>query len=380
MSEPTILQDVRARITVLEGQLPLITQAAEAAAQRIIENPEWVVRYPFSVQPSFTDEFVARAGGLLNWGTDDAGAPMSTDVILYGVRSWEEEGGEAVARIADYRAHGWLVILPASRAGMPDDLPSGVLPLDNGAATGLASENAANFICNLVLGWMWHVELVAALTRLDMRPHVYQSVFVPGANEFNKGLTPKDALLPCATAVPAGQLAAAYLGRICWLLDDMARPEIQEPIGKAAEIIAAELQQGGRVVTACLAHCLPGEMARAKNPFLALGVPKQADVLAGTEYGDLLVFFGYVGINNEYYQHGTWFREAGVRVISSFIDDPLNRENREPEALAHIPASWTFGDAEVEIPFPPGRMAPMSVVNQLLLFHTLDDAVAEKLT
>jgi hypothetical protein len=370
--EPATIQAMRARLDVMEGQIPAITASAEEAA-RAAANPAWKVRFPSSCQPAFTDEFAARAGGLANWGTDKPGDLPSPDPILYAARSWDEDAAEAAKVLPVYREHGWQTVLIGSVAELPARLPHDVL-LDNGAETGGAAESRVNFIANVALGWMWVVEFAAALTRRGVHPHVMQSMFVPGAEEFNKSLVPKDALLPCDTAAPAGEPAGVYLRRIAWLLDDVARAEIQDPLAEAAALMRKHRRNGGRVVTACLAHAVPGEMGRAvKHPYLNLGVPREADVRENTQPGDLVVYFGYIGIDNAYYAHGAWFRAAEVKLITSFIDNPFNPDDRAPDALVHIPQSWAFGDAEVAIPFPPGKMAPMSVINQLLLFRMLDD-------
>jgi len=374
-TEPKVLRAMRARMGGLASQLPAITASAEAAAGRAAAVPGWKVRFPSPRQPAFTDEFVARAGGLANWGSGKPDDSPTADTMIYAARSWEEDAAEAATAMPEYRQQGWHTVLIGSRAGLPAELPRELF-LDNGAESGGAEESPVNFIANVALGWMWIVEFVAALTRLGVRPHVMQSMFVPGAEEFNKTLEPKDALLPCATAVPPGELANAYLRCVAWLLDDVARSEIQTRIAEAARLIRTRLREGGRVITACLAHAVPGEMGHAvKNPYLNLGVPREADVVEKTQPGDLLVYFGYIGIDNDYYAHGCWFRAAGVRLITSFIDNPMNPDDRVPDALVHIPQSWAFGDAEVPIPFPPGKMAPLSVINQLLLFRLLDDEV-----
>lgn len=374
---PTILQAMRARMSVLEAQIPTVTASAEEAA-RATANPAWKVRFPASCQPAFSDEFIARSGGLANWDKDKPGDLPSPDAILYAARSWEEDTAQAKSVLPNYYEYGWQTVLIGSRAGMPAKLPHDVF-LDNGAETGGAGESPLNFIANIILGWMWVVEFAAALTRQGVHPHVLQSIFVPGAVEFNKSLTPTEALPPCEVAVLAGELAGAYLRRIAWLLDDVTRPEVQLPIAAAARLIRAQLRKRGRVLTACLAHALPGEMGHAvKGPYLNLGVPREADIKEKVRPGDLVLFIGYVGTDSQYYAHGAWLRAAGVQTITSHIDDPFNPDNRLPDALAHIPQSWAFGDAEVEIPFPPGKMAPMSVINQLLIFRMIDDAVNRK--
>jgi hypothetical protein len=262
---------------------------------------------------------------------------------------------------------------------MPAGLPHDFF-FDNGAAAGGAEESTVSFIANVALGWMWHVEFVAALTRLGVRPNMLMSVFLPGADEFNATLTPKDALHPCATRMPAGEPAAAYLDRVDRLLYDVAAAKVQGSLERAADAGAEHLRVGGRIVTAAFAHAVPGEMRHAvRIPTLPLGVPtREDDVRAKTQPGDLLLFFGYIGLNSRYYSHGTWFRNAGLRLVTSFVSDP-NPDNNAPDALVHIPQSWEIGDAEVPLPFPPGKMAPVSVINQLLLFRMLDEMISRKL-
>lgn len=378
VAEPLILRAVRERMVTLSNQLPVITASAEAAAARAVANPEWVLRFPGPCQPAFTDEFVARAGGLLNWGAGAPEAPAPHDSIIYAVRSWEEDGEEAQQVLAEYRRQGWLTVLIASRAGMPEDLPFDYL-LENGAPCGSAEYSATNVITNIILGWMWCCEFVGALTRLGVHPHVYQSIFLEGAEEFNASLTPKNGLPPCDTPQPAGALAQAYFDRMHWLLDAVSSPRIQQQIGMAADITAGHLLTGGRVLIGCFAHAVPGEMEHlVQSPFVSLGVPREEDVKTKAHQGDLILFFGYIGLSSKYYNHGKWFRDAGLRMITSFVTDP-HPGNDAPDALAHIDPSWEIGDAEVDIPFPPGKMAPMSVVNQLLLFRMLDEAVAQRL-
>jgi hypothetical protein len=363
-------------MAMLSHQLPVITASAEAAAAHAVAHPNWVLRFPGPYQPAFTDEFVARSGGLRNWGTSQPEEAASGDMVLYAVRSWEEDGEEAQQVLADYRRQGWLTVLIASRAGMPANLPFDYL-VENGAYCGSAEYSPANVIANIILGWMWCCEFTGALTRHGVHPHVYQSVFLPGADEFNATLTPKHGLPPCAAPQASGALGQAYFDRIQWLLAAVAGPRIQQQIGMAADIIAGHLLAGGRVLAACFAHAVPGEMEhQVQSPFLSLGVPtKEEEVKQKARTGDLLIFFGYIGLSSKYYDHGKWFRDAGLRLITSFVRDP-HPGNGAPDALAHIDPSWQIGDAKVEIPFPPGKMAPMSVVNQLLLFRTLENSGA----
>lgn len=367
---PRFLEAVRTRCAALPAQLPALIAAAEAAAARALAHPGGRVRFPQTAHSVFSDEFIARAGGLANWGAETADG---LDPLLYPVLSWAADGAAALPKLMAYQAQGGLPILFAPAASSPD-LPSGFHLLDNGVPAD--DDDRVTFIVNLALGWLWHAEYAAALTRLGVHPRVLRSIFLPGAADFNATLRPDEPLPSCDTPIPAGEGAGHYLARLARLLDDIASETVQGPLQAAAEAIRAHVCAGGRVFSGNFAHVLPGEMSRAvRGPFIPLGIPREADLREQTRPGDLLLFIGYIGLSNPYYDHGAWFRAAGLRLITSFVtdDDPANAA---PEALAHIPQSWVRGDAEVPVPFPPGAMCPVSVINQLLLFRLLDDLVA----
>jgi hypothetical protein len=380
--EPAVLAACRARLAGLQGQIPAVTRAAEAAAEQQLAQPEMVIRYAYAwpSQQAFSDEFIARSGALANWQTwPKAQAAATPDLFFYAVRSWEEDGAESRTRLAEAKERGYTVILLGSKQGMPDDLPHDFF-LDNGARGGNADETAVNTIANITLGWMWQCEFAAALSRKGQRPGILISVLLPGAREHNANIKPKTLLYPCETAAPAGTLAQAYLGRLAWLFDDLAGERVQGQLANAVELIVAHLREGRRVVTGCMLHAVPMELGHAvKSPFFSMGSPREKEIKEKMTPDDLVVFFGYVGISNPSYDHGAWLKDAGRRVIASFVPDDANPANNADFAVARIDQSWKVGDAEVAIPFPPGKMAPMSVVNQLLLFRMLDEAVVEKM-
>jgi len=76
----------------------------------------------------------------------------------------------------------------------------------------------------------------------------------------------------------------------------------------------------------------------------------------------------------------TPLRATKARFITSFIKDEKDADNNAPEAAAHIAQHWTVPDAEVEVPFPPGRIAPVSGLNQGLLYRMLERSVQRRLS
>ena len=75
--------------------------------------------------------------------------------------------------------------------------------------------------------------------------------------------------------------------------------------------------------------------------------------------GGTIVWIGYIGESTKYDDFGGWMRDLKLDKVTCFVTDPTNPKNNAPDALAHIEQHWKVGDAEVEIPFPPGKMAPV---------------------
>jgi len=90
------------------------------------------------------------------------------------------------------------------------------------------------------------------------------------------------------------------------------------------------------------------------------------------------VWFSFKGLSTPFEDYGKYIRQSGADIITCFVPDE-NPANNAPEALVRIEQSWSKWDAEVEVPCPPGRMAPVSGLNQGLLYRMLDAAAAERL-
>ena len=64
--------------------------------------------------------------------------------------------------------------------------------------------------------------------------------------------------------------------------------------------------------------------------------------------------------------------------MTSYVTD-ANANNNAAEALAHIEQHRPVPDAEVPVAFPPGRLAPVSGLEQGLLYRLLESAVEKNL-
>ncbi|MAE60128.1 MAG: hypothetical protein CMJ49_02100 [Planctomycetaceae bacterium] len=109
-----------------------------------------------------------------------------------------------------------------------------------------------------------------------------------------------------------------------------------------------------------------------------------------TRPGDLFFWLAFNGVSIWWYpddgpsqlfiDYDTPLRASKLDVITCFAHDPLHPKNNGDYALAHIEQNWNYGDSTVPVPFPPGRIAPISGLYQSLLYRMLDDKVDAQLT
>jgi len=379
---PAVLRAFEARLPAIWRQVPLVTKAAAAAADRLIAHPRALLNVPYAEQPTFAEEILNRAGGLA-LPLPPCERPREVtehDILLFSVRSWERDGARAGALLSESRNKGWLSVLFASKAGMPKEIEVDFV-IDNGASSGAAAEAPLNSIVNILNAWLWQCEYVAALSRRGKCPGVLMSVLLPEAQRHNSALQTREGrhwMSDCATSIEPGKLARLYLQRVDRLRSDLGGDPIQAQVKQAARVIRRRLAAGGKVCVASCSHFLMGEVfLDNKSAWQPLHVVWSAKTAFATnlEKGDLLVWFGYVGMSTPFEDYGGAIRRTGAEFVTSFVPDP-NPANNAPDALCHIAQSWEIGDAEVPIPFPPGRMAPVSGVNQGLLYRILDEEVA----
>ena len=378
---PGILDQYDERLQAIS--IPPITQVAEAIVTYQMSHPEMKIRYgwPLESQKAFSDEFIARSGSLINWDYyHPAPGEVTNDVMICAVRSWEEDAAVVAAELDLYRQHGYKIVLIASNAGMPPGLPYDYL-IDNGAATGSAEETRVNMLVNVTIGWLWQCEYVAACTRmLGAHPGIYMSAELPGGNEFDAELRENPTrMYPTDAVIPTGELAGVFKGRLDWLVGQLRTGPIQGQIDNAADIIANRMMLGQRVGLTAWTHCIPFEMYHAmQSPFSAFDCWNYTTAFkANMQPGDLVVFFGYSGMKYPPNVDGL-IHEAELDLIPSYrpvIEDPsLNAS----DPLVELNQHWLLGDAEVPLPFAPDKMAPMSVIDGLLIMRMLDEAVKQR--
>jgi len=375
-----VMPGFQARVKFSKGRLQPIVAAAETAAARIIEHPRALIEVPYGSQLPFGEEMNSRAGGLVAV-VDSAGHTDPNDIALINVRAWDVDGPKMLPVMAECRKKGCLVILFASKKGKPADAPLDFL-IDNGGGPG-KEDSAMNGIANMMNAWLWACEYTAALTRHGKYPGVLMSIFLPGAAEFDKKLQSEEGrtfLGDWDKPIPAGKLAGAYLKRVDKLVADMKSAQTRQQIAAAAALIAARLRVGKKVGVSTLSHYMIGDIfLDYQTKWTPFNSPGQANTAfaENLQPGDLLLWIGYVGMNSPYEDYGKFIRESKTDFIAVYVPD-ADPKNNAPDAAAVVEMHWVVGDAEVPLPFPPGKMAPVSGIDQALIYRLIDEAVGKK--
>ena len=368
------------RVGQLDATKAILADAGEAAAKRIWENPGAVIHLPSLDCEGFREEMIGRAGGLRYV---DSHRRTARDVVLFAVRDWERQAFRVPDILEDYRSEGALVVLFASKAGMPENVHPDFL-IDNGAPDGSAKHASVNLLVNATLGWMWCCEYAAAFTReYQVFPGITKSIGANDAWALSTANTMPDGgprFFRCKEKIPREQPATAYLNRVRKLLSDVQEVPYQRALDKTATIIADRLEKGGRVGMAGLGHLILEETKHdLKSPMLGFrAVSMLPDSFSrALAPGDIIVWITYSGMDSLWDDYGKCIHDAQLEIISSYAQPYF--PNPPDGHLAHIPAPWTLPDAEVAIPVAPYCMAPISAINRVLVARALDEAVAAKL-
>lgn len=385
------------RVAVARQGLPHVIEATEAAAARKLQQPDTLINVPYGRQPSFAEEVLNRSGGLAGALPSIERRHLLTDhdIVLFSIRSWEKDGEDGAEFLKQCREKGWFTILFASAAGKPEDLEVDYL-IDNGAPDGGEDEATVNVAANALNGWLWVCEYTSAMSRSGKRPGFLQSITTPGSSAHNaiyQDRATRHHIYDCETAIPPGDLARIYLGRVDRLLRDLHSRKTQKQLDRAADLIAERLRSEKEVFVSTNTHLMLSEIYRDnRSPWKPIRTLRRmsAALEKHVEPEDLFFWLGFNGVSIWWYPPGktesalfidydTPLRESGVDLITCFATDPLHSRNNGRGSLAHVEQDWSYGDAEVPVPFPPGRIAPISGLYQCLLYRMLDGRVAAKL-
>jgi hypothetical protein len=259
---------LRAGVARARKQMPAISKSADAVAERICAGG---TLYVASSDPDFSDELLARAGGLMDLraiGQAHQGHILSGDVVLYGSRAGLSADDDL--KIDRLRKDGAYVIAFASRALSASPYFKPDMLLDSGDAEGmpLGQTNLicpTDSVCNVINAWAWTGEFVAACTRHGKMPICYQSYHLPGGYEraakyrsvvmFHNDMTIKP--------VKAGMLGTDYLDAVDQALKQLATSELSSLRHAADWVRDTDPRQS---IAMFMAHLYPEHFSDPRTP------------------------------------------------------------------------------------------------------------------
>lgn len=373
-----ILERYAARLPALQVQLPAIIECAESVARWRVATSNSFVAVTHREQVGFANEFMSRAGGLSEIAGSKNKGEIAEYVLLSCIRSWPADKDRMLPALNRFRAQKHKIILFAPRLTAPTNFPVDVL-LDNGDKSKMGDEAALNAIVNITAGWLWNLEYTAALTRLGRHPGVLKSISYEDGKDFNAAIkTNRTALWNFDKPIPAGELSRLYFARLDRMMVDLKSEPIQKQMNDAVDLAVSRIKDGKPVRAATCTHFLKDEIGRDLQSPIKSFRPYGKGFESNVRPGDLLLWMAYIGMDTANVEHSAGIARCGADLIACYVPDK-NPARNATNALALINQPWEFGDAEIAIPFPPGRMAPVSGIIQALQYRHLDESIARRL-
>ena len=361
----TMLKAARGALALMRSQPKDREAAAEAAAARFVAGGKLLVSGSI---PLFAVEWTNRSGGLMAAAAlKDPSALSAADILIYGCLIGSEEADDAA--LASAREKGALVIAFGTKE-QAARLRSAVdffLSADVASATPLLIQTAA--CLDLAELWAFTGDFVAACTRADKMPTMWQSIKVPGSTERNRLYRPlrfhED--LHIAPVKPE-VLGTQYLDGLIGSLDGLIAET--KPIRAAARLIRNASKAGHSVVHANLGHFEPARLLPAGFPIRVIALPAR---LPETELpkvaapGDVLFAIWYHEMPRALLDAS---RSKGMRTIVVAGRNPFAPLDTKL-ADVYIDPKWVVGDALVEVPGYDIKIIPPSAVLNGLIFYAV---------
>lgn len=372
-----------------EKNLPEITRVAEIAADRYIAGG--IFTWPWNGQ-SLQQEMTGRAGGLLHFGPDRdwKGRTPEQNANNIILTSWDRDPAPAeLDQLKKLKETGGYLIGfgPRSLPALADYVPLFDVWFDTGLGAddrvvtlpGGAKAGHGNVLANMLNGWTFEAEFIAALTRKGKMPPMYQSYMVPEARDwaakykdtqFHDDLTVKP--------IAAGELGRAFLQQI---RDNVSRFDHKQSanVNKAVSMIVDESKAGRKTVIAAMGHSPYTYLGKGEETAWALsfgvegGTPNPAgNYEKNTADGALVLRIGYTG-----YRPGEadLFKFKKQRVILVSTQNPDADSQIPADLPLYLDMEWAYGDACTPIEGYPIKVFPPSGIMQNLVFEAINTEV-----
>jgi len=384
------LDGLAAEVKAATRDLPRLAKLAEQAARGLLDGGEL---YAPPVTPWWTAELSGRAGGPMRV-LRDASAGGENDVavfplphpalatlrtatalqdVLRGRANLYVLGSDAM--VGDYQTPDGKLIGATRRLaclGGPN-VGAGLLKRDN-----LPPLAPYRPVIEMVRGWVFVGEVVAACTRRGKMPTIWQSIVLTGSRARNAsckiasgsraGQFPFFHTDRRVSPIPSGRAGRQYLDAIARYLRGLrSQPE---QLKRAGQWMAEARRAGHRVVA----------MAQGHSPALIVGPRNETrlpiDMYAGdyvkgiiphAKPGDVVVAMCYMVIPTDKVLETLG---KGCRVVIA-CPHGLPVELRGKPNLLWLDLGWQVGDAVVPVPGYDVKMLPASAVMQMSALYAL---------
>jgi hypothetical protein len=339
----TRLQDTIARSRT---NLATVTKSANKAAGDYLSGGHiWAA----GRQADFISEACGRAGGLMAIAPLSSGSvPARHDIILYAVPGALEP--EDLKRLDQWREKGATVIQFSSPAGVFGNH----FPIDT--------------VANVVDLWTWTGEFVAACTRLEQMPVLYQSYGLPGGPERGKKYQGKrlhDDLK--VKPIASGVLGREYLDQIQRMLTKInatQMPKILQAARWWSDIPAAS------ATTLFTGHMFP---RHAQDPralrisdFAAVPAWEDKDVLDVGHPPAFVLCLGYQFAPQKLLDQA---KALGVKLVYSDVQPAQPPESASN--ILYLDPAWALADGCVTVTGYDVPILPASGVVQAAIYWTI---------
>lgn len=375
------------------ADVPELIRSAEAAAARYADDGQELGLFG---DRGLVSEAYGRSGGLtrvLNPSRVDA--PDWQGVVLCFPR--ESRLADDLARIREFVHAGRHVVLfcrPGIHAAAEatGTGPHSVVMCHAGPEGGLLPDQDRGWAvptspaAAIVALWAWIGEFVAACTRMDRMPVMYQSYDVPGARDRQDRFRGMKFHVERPVPMVAGHAARTYLAELAADVTRFRAAERQR-VRHAAEAALDAKRRGHRLYAFVHNHTLlrdrigavrdPGYFTQLNNDWF------RASPELEVGRGDLVLCVGYSRIFNggDFASFADVMRTRGVRLIwslASYDRDPAHGPAGIRSDELMIDQHWRYGDAVVDCPGYDVRILPTSgVMAETVMWSVVSDMHAQ---
>lgn len=321
--------------------VPAMKAMSEEAAKRICGGGKLYV----AGEPSLISEFTGRAGGLMLATPLGDATPAAGDAVMFFADA-------AHPFSQPLSAAGASIVLFGEEAAGVQQAP----PLEN--ARGLSPT-----LQLAIQGWLFTAELIAACTREEKMPVVYETIGLYGGVPRMRKYQEQGIFFHTDLSVKrqtVGSLSGQFVDQVSAMLRRCEK-ENRANLDRIGQWAATALRNGGRPRMYCMGHIFPDEIVNSaigelfdaatwNAGFSQLDHPH--DTYAK---GDVLVYVGYQHPPIEMLRDA---KTAGAR--SAYVSVRPDRDFPTGASNIWVDPMWPFADACVYLPGYDIPMLPAS--------------------